>query len=148
MRKTMLVFAVAVAAALAVSAAAGAGSMNGSAGQMPAFYDGQLFTINFKEQPSSAEQSLLAHNGSINTIYMCDSCAGEIAGGDFTSVLDAIQGDGFNPLWQEVQISFTAGHTPVQLTSDNQILADAAAGIITLTPTTEVYRCSVVGSKT
>jgi hypothetical protein len=94
-----------------------------------------------------AEAALLTHNGSINTIYMCDACAGKIAGGDFTSVLDAIQGDGFNPLWQEVQITFTAGHTPVQLTSDTQILADAAAGIITLTPTTEVYRCSVVGSK-
>src|SRR5207248_6102391 len=147
MRKAAFALAVGVLA-LAVSGPAGAGGMNGSGGDMPAFYDGQLFTINFKEQPSSAEQSLLAHNGSINTIYMCDSCSGKIAGGEFTSVLDAIQGDGFNPLWQEVQISFTAGHTPVQLTSDTQVLADAAAGIITLTPTTEIYRCSVVGSKT
>ena len=147
MRKAAFALAVGVLA-LAVSGPAGAGGMNGSGGDMPAFYDGQLFTINFKEQPSSAEQSLLAHNGSINTIYMCDSCSGKIAGGEFTSVLDAIQGDGFNPLWQEVQISFTAGHTPVQLTSDTEILADAAAGIITLTPTTEIYRCSVVGSKT
>jgi hypothetical protein len=39
---------------------------------MPAFYDGQLFTINFKEQPSGGEASLLARNGSINTIYMSD----------------------------------------------------------------------------
>jgi hypothetical protein len=114
---------------------------------MPAFYDGQQFTINFKEEPSSAEQSLLAHNGSINTIYMCDSCAGKIAGGDFTSVLDAIQGDGFNPLWQEVQITFNEGFTPHQLTSDTAIEAAADAGEITLTPTDEVYRCSVVGSK-
>jgi hypothetical protein len=143
----MLALAVAVVTVLAFSASAGADSMNGSAGQMPAFYDGQLFTINFKQQPSTAEQSLLAHNGSINTIYMCDTCAGQIAGGDFMSVLDAIQGDGFNPLWNEVQVSFTAGHAPVQLTSDNEILADAAAGIVTLTPTTEVYRCSVVGTK-
>ena len=148
MRKSMLVLPAVIVALLVFSAPAGAGSMNGSAGQMPALYDGQQFTINFKEEPSSAEQSLLARNGSINTIYMCDSCAGKIGGGDFTSVLDAIQGDGFNPLWQEVQVSFTAGHTPVQLTSDTEILADAAAGIITLTPTTEVYRCSVVGSKT
>ena len=148
MRKSMLAVPAMVLALLVFSDPAGAGSMNGSAGDMPALYDGQQFTINFKEEPSSAEQSLLARNGSINTIYMCDSCAGKIAGGDFTSVLDAIQGDGFNPLWQEVQVSFTAGHTPVQLTSDTEILADAAAGIITLTPTTEVYRCSVVGSKT
>ena len=148
MRKSMLALTAGILAALAVSAAASADSMNGSAGQMPAFYDGQQFTINFKEQPSSAEQSLLAHNGSINTIYMCDSCHGKIAGGDFVSVLDAIQGDGFNPLWQEVQISFTAGHTPMQLTSDTQILDAAAAGVITLSPTTQVYRCAVVGSKT
>jgi hypothetical protein len=147
MWKTVLVVPAAFLAFLAFGAPAGAGSMNGSAGQMPAFYDGKQFTINFKQQPSSAEQSLLTHNGSINTIYMCDSCTGKIAGGDFTSVLDAIQGDDFNPLWQEVQISFTAGHTPVQLTSDTQILADAGAGIITPAPTTEVYRCSVVGSK-
>ena len=147
MRKSMLAVPAMVLALLVFSDPAGAGSMNGSAGDMPALYDGQQFTINFKEEPSSAEQSLLARNGSINTIYMCDSCAGKIGGGDFTSVLDAIQGDGFNPLWQEVQVSFTAGHTPVQLTSDTEILADAAAGIITLTPTTEVYRCSVVGPK-
>ena len=147
MRKSMLAVPAMVLALLVFSDPAGAGSMNGSAGQMPALYDGQQFTINFKEEPSSAEQSLLAHNGSINTIYMCDTCAGKIAGGDFTSVLDAIQGDGFNPLWQEVQVSFTAGHVPVQLTSDTEILADAAAGIIKLTPTTEVYRCSVVGPK-
>jgi hypothetical protein len=133
--------------ATAVASQATASNMNGSSGQMPAYYDGQLFTINFKQEPTPAELSLMRHNHSINTIYMCDSCAGKINGGDFTSVLDAIQGDGFNPLWQEVQVSFTAGHAPMQLTSDNDILAAQAAGIVRLTPTTEVYRCSVVGSK-
>ena len=29
----------------------GEGSMNGAAGQMPAFYDGELFTVNMKELP-------------------------------------------------------------------------------------------------
>jgi hypothetical protein len=46
-----------------------------------------------------------------------------------------------------VQITFTAGHKIMQLTSDNDILAAAASGMITLSPTTEVYRCSVVGPK-
>jgi hypothetical protein len=36
---------------------------------------------------------------------------------------------------------------PQQFSSDNDILAAAAAGQITLVPTTEVYRCSVVGAK-
>ena len=121
-----------------------AASPNGSAGDMPAYYDGQLFTINFKEQPSGGEASLLAHNGSINTIYMSDQA--EAAGVMFTSVLGAIQGDGFNPLWQEVQIVFKT-IPPQQLFSDTQILAAAAAGQIQLVPTTEVYRCSVVGPK-
>jgi hypothetical protein len=128
-----------------LSASSAAVSDNGVAGTMPAYYDGQLFTINFKELPSGGEAATLAHNGSINTIYQCDACDGLIDGGMFVSVLDAIHGDGFNPLWQEVQITFSAGVTPVQLTSDTDILAAAAAGQITLTPTTEVYRCSVIG---
>ena len=121
-----------------------ASSSNGSAGQMPAYYDDKLFAINFMQLPPDAEKSELAHNHSINTIYMCDQC--ESSGFMFISVLDAIQGDGFNPLWQEVQIVFTAGHTPHQLTSDTAIAAAAASGEITLNPTDEVYRCSVVGS--
>ncbi len=111
---------------------------------MPAFYDDKLFTINFKELSSKAEVSLLRSNHSINIIYMSDT---PLPGGEmFTAVLDAIQGDGFNPLWQEVQIVFDT-IPPQQFTSDTDILAAAAAGQITLVPTTEVYRCSVVGSK-
>ena len=135
---------VALFAALVLPAPALAASPNGSAGDMPAYYDGHLFTINFKEQPSGGEASLLAHNGSINTIYMSDQA--EAAGVMFTSVLDAIQGDGFNPLWQEVQIEFLT-IPPQQFFSDTEILAAAAAGQIALVPTTEVYRCSVVGTK-
>src|SRR5436305_14685820 len=143
MVKRIALLAVGVVAALAVTVPALGGSTNGSAGDMPSYYDGQLFTINFKEEPGGAEQALLAHNGSINTIYMCDAC--EAAGVMFTSVLDAIQGDGFNPLWREVEISFNSGHATRRLFSDNQVADAAAAGEITLAPTDEVYRCSVIG---
>ena len=122
-----------------------AGSSNGRAGVMPAYYDAELFTINFKEQPGGAEKALLAHNGSINVIYMSDD--GLPGGLPFVSVLDAIQGDGFNPLWVEVQVVFNAGFTPHQFFSDTEIEDAAAAGEITLVPTDEVYRCSVIGSK-
>src|SRR5262245_51316736 len=108
--------------------AAFAGSDNGSAGDMPAFYDDNLFTINFKKITDTATLSLLTHNGSINLIYMSD--AGLPGNKPFISVLDAIQGDGFNPLWEEVQINFTAGNTPVQLTSDTAVEAALAAGQI------------------
>jgi hypothetical protein len=144
MKQSSALALVVLVATMVVPALARAASPNGSAGEMPAYYDGSLFTINFKQEPSGGEASLLAHNGSINTIYMSDQA--EAAGVMFTSVLDAIQGDGFNPLWQEVQIVFTK-IPPQQFFSDNQILAAAAAGQIALVPTTEVYRCSVVGAK-
>ncbi len=132
-------------ALLGLSTVALASSTNGSGGDMPAYYDGKLFTINFKELSPNAEVAQLRHNHSINTIYMSDN--GLPNNQPFISVLDAIQGDGFNPLWQEVQIIFNDGFTPRQLTSDTDILAAAAAGQIMLIPTNEVYRCAVVGSK-
>ena len=128
-----------------VAGLASAASMNGRAGSMPAFYDDELFTINFKELPSGGEQATLAQNKSINTIYMSDEC---MPGGEmFVSVLDAIQGDGFNPLWNEVQVVFDQSLPCQQFTSDTDILDAFDSGLISLVPTDEVYRCSVVGSK-
>ena len=127
---------------------ASAGSMNGRAGTMPAFYDGTLFTINFKELPPDGEAATLANNKSINTIYMCDACEGALPGGEsFVSVIDAIQGDGFNPLWLEIQVTFNPGFTPRQLTRDDDILDAQARGEVTLSSEGEVYRCAVVGPK-
>jgi hypothetical protein len=116
----------------------------GAASQMPAFYDDQLFVINSIEiNPSEV---VLAHNSSVNTIYATNDLDDEQ---DFFPVLDAIQGDGFNPLWHQVLIAFNPGFTPRQLTSDVEVLAAAAGDHpeITLNPTDEVYRCSVVGRK-
>lgn len=145
MKKLFLSFASSIALAGLMSSPAFAASENGSGGDMPAYYDAKLFTINFKELPSGGEQANLQHNGSINLIFMSD---GGLPGGQpFISVLDAIQGDGFNPLWVEVQISFNPGHTPRQLFSDTEIADAEAVGEISLTVTTEVYRCAVVGQK-
>ena len=127
-------------------ALAAQGSMNGAAGQMPAFYDGQQVTVNMKEMPAGSEGALLANDPSVNTIYASNDLDEEQ---QFIPVIDAIQGDGFNPLWQQVLIVFNAGFTPHQFTSDEQVLA-AAAGAhpeITLVVTDEVYRCAVVGPK-
>jgi len=121
-------------------------SMNGAAGQMPAYYDGQLFTVNMKEMPKDASASLIANNSSINKIYASNDLDDEQ---DFIPVINAIQGDGFNPLWQQILIVFNPGFTPHQFVSDEQVEA-AAAGPnpeITLVVTDEVYRCSVVGQK-
>ena len=120
-------------------------SMAGAAGQMPAYYDDQLFTVNMMELPDHGSESTIAGNQSINEIYATNDLDEEQ---DFIPVLDAIQGDGFNPLWRQVLISWNAGFTPRQLTSDTEVDAAADAGEITLTDTDEVYRCSVVGAKT
>jgi hypothetical protein len=126
--------------------ATGNASTNGAAGQMPAYYEGQLFTVNMKEQPKPASASLIAHNGSINEIYASNDLDEEQ---DFIPVIDAIQGEGFNPLWRQNLIVFNPGFTPHQFVSAEAVEA-AAAGPnpeITIIETDEVYRCSVVGQK-
>ena len=145
MNKKMLKLLGAAAIAAAFTLNMHGQTTKGTASQIPAYYDGNLLTIQFVEFSSSAETSLLQHNGSLNFIYQSDP--GLPGGQPFISVIDAIPTDGFNPVWEEVQIKFTDGNTPVQFFSDNEVLAAAAAGIITLTDTGEVYWCPVVGSK-
>ena len=119
-----------------------AGNGNGAATQMPAFYDGESFTVNMKEMPQEGPEK----NPNLNTIYVSNDLDEEQ---DFVPVIDAIQGDGFNPLWMQVLIVFNPGFAPHQFVSDEEVL-DAASGAnpeITLVETDEVYRCSVVGPK-
>jgi hypothetical protein len=118
---------------------------------MPAFYEDHTFMINFQELPSGGEAATLANNKSVNTIYQSDP--GIIGGGEFVSVINQIQGKGFNPLWNEVQVSgnecpLTAiCAVPKQFTSEADIFAAEGTGPnqIHLVPTTEVYRCAVLG---
>ena len=138
MLRRALVLVVSFAVALAIGSNAYASNPNGRGGTMPAYYDDELFTINFKLMKPD-----LHHNPSFNIIYQCDSCAD--SGLEFVSVIDAIQGDGFNPIWEEQQITFNPGFQPVQFTSDDEVLAAVASGEITLTDTEEFYRCSVIG---
>jgi len=128
---------------LALVTPAQARSTKGSASTIPAYYDGNLFNIQFVEFSPVAEQELLQHNASLNFIYQSDP--GLPGGQPFISVIDAVPGDGFNPIWEEIQITFTSGHTPRQLFSDTEVEAAFDAGEITLTPTGEVYWCPVVG---
>ena len=122
-----------------------AGSSKGAASVIQAYYDGNLLNIQFVEFSPQAEKTLLQHNKSLNFIYQSDP--GLSGGQPFISVIDAVPGDGFNPIWEEVQIAFTSGHNPRQLFSDTDVEAAFDAGEITLTFTGEVYWCPVVGSK-
>jgi hypothetical protein len=136
-------FKLIAAAVLAIAATAQAGSSKGSASTIPAYYDHELFNIQFVEFSAAAEKALLQHNQSLNFIYQSDP--GLPGGQPFISVIDAVPGDGFNPIWEEVQITFTQGHTPRQLFSDDEIEEALDAGEITLEFTGEVYWCPVVG---
>lgn len=128
---------------LGLMSSARAQGTGGVASEISAYYDHNLFTIQFVEFSPKAEQILLQHNGSLNFIYQSDP--GLPGGQPFISVIDAIPTDGFNPVWEEVQITFTDGNTPEQFFSDDEVLAAAAAGVITLTFTGEVYWCPIVG---
>ena len=109
---------------------------------MPAIYEGRQVTVNMFEVPA-ADGSVLDRNANVNTIYASNDLDEEQ---DFLPVINAIQGDGFNPLWHQVLIVFNEGFTPHQFLSEDDVLA-AANGPhpeIRLIVTDEVYRCSVV----
>jgi opacity protein-like surface antigen len=115
-------------------------SMNGRAGVEQIYYDSALFNMNSKELKDQSASSLIAHNKGINILYESDG---------FITVTDAIQGDGYNPIWRVVDITFNSGFTPHQFYTDTDIEA-AASGTnpeITLTTTDEVYRCDIIGPK-
>ncbi|HZI31125.1 MAG TPA: hypothetical protein VFF11_02220 [Candidatus Binatia bacterium] len=128
-----------------VNAQAQPADPHGSASSIPAYYDHVLLKIQFVEFSPQAEKALLAHNPSLNFIFQSDP--GLPGGQPFISVIDAVPGDGFNPIWEEIQITFTPGHTPRQLFSDDEIIDALNSGEITLTATGEVYWCPVVGPK-
>jgi hypothetical protein len=124
---------------------ADAHNISGIRTAMPAYYDSTFFKIQFVEFSPQAEASHIAHDKSINFIYQSDP--GLPNKQPFISVIDAIPGDGFNPIWREVQIMFNQGITPRQLYSDNEVLALAYGPNpqITLDTTNEVYWCPVIG---
>jgi hypothetical protein len=120
------------------------GNDNGAAGEIPAFFNGKGVTINVKQLSDTAAASIIAHNKSLNIIYVTNDLDEPQA---FTPVINAVPGQRFNALWLQVQIQFNPGVTPHQFTSEADILAAAEAGQITLINTGEVYRDSVVGGQ-
>jgi len=137
--RTTFIFVTAFLAVLLFGGQALAGA--GKTTQIPAFYDGNRVTINIFEVESG--DTLIASNRSVNEIYATNDLDEEQ---DFAPVIDAIQGDGFNPLWQQFLIVFNT-IPPQQFVSEDEVEAAAAAGEITLVDTGEVYVCSVVGAK-
>ena len=139
MKKLLLLTVVVAGLLLVPVAVASAASTNGVAGAIPVYYDGNLLTMNFKEMPAAAQTPIHDRNGQINVVYQSDATPG------FISVVDAIPGDGMNPLWEEQQITFNIGYPAHQLYRDTEILAAQASGEITITDTDGMCRCSLIG---
>jgi hypothetical protein len=110
---------------------------NGISGVTDVYYDGQLFMMNSKLFTDQSGSSISTNNKSMNILY-------ESTG--FVTVTNAIQNDGYNALWQEVDITFNAGFTPHQFYRDDAIVAAASGSNpeITLVPTDEIYRCDII----
>src|SRR5689334_6672257 len=96
------------AATASASDGSGGNAAHGIGSAIPAYYDSVIFKIIFVEFPSSSEATLIAKNRSLNNIYQSDP--GLPGGAPFISVIDAVPGDGMNPVWREIQITFNAGY--------------------------------------
>jgi hypothetical protein len=141
-------FVAALGAVLALGLAGPALAQSSNAGRMPAFYDCNVFTINFTVLPPDAAKKILADPSmQFNTIYVFPDCP------SFLMVLDAITGvakepvprSGFNPLWQVVNVTFNNNTCPANqndFCKDDLITGSTA---VTLTPTDMLVRCSVLG---
>ena len=119
------------------------GNVNGAAGEIPSFFNGKSFTINVNELSDTASASIIAHNKSLNIIYVTNDLDDPQ---DFAPVINAVPSQGMNALWLQIRIQFNT-IPPQQFTSEGDILAAAQAGQITLINTGEVYRDSVVGGQ-
>lgn len=119
------------------------GPQNGSLAQRPVYYDEELLTVNMMELSDDAAEKILANNQSVNEIYAYADLDDEQP---FNSIIDAVPGDGMNPLWEQELIVFNPGFTPHQFFSDVEVeaAAEGANPEITLVDTEELYRCSVV----
>ena len=108
--------------------------------EVPAFFNGQLFSVFIKPLSPIAAAQILAKNKNLNKIYEAPGVS------SFIPVIDDLQAPGFhfNPLWQVIDITFNNGVTPFQFTSATDIVNSSQ---ITLTPTNQVDTVPVVGPK-
>lgn len=101
------------------------------------YYNTMLVQMKLKQFKGHPAGSLLAHNKSMNILYMVNG---------FVTVADAIQGDSYSAIWQEVNIVFNSPVEPYQFFSEAEILL-AASGKdpdITLVPTNKIYRGAII----
>jgi hypothetical protein len=100
MKRRILIPAVAFIGALALVEKSAADE-RGRASAMPGYFDCEIHTILHKDIPEKAAEALAEHNAQVNLLFVFpedDSVN--------LMVVDAIQGPGYNPLWQEVEVTW------------------------------------------
>jgi len=107
------------------------------------FYSGQQFTMNVKPLDAASASAIIARSSQLHSLYLSDACDPD--GQQFVTVMDAIEGDSYSPLWRGVQIEFNPGYPCHQFRSEDEIAAAVKSGEISLKPTGYVYRCRVIG---
>jgi hypothetical protein len=127
----------AAALGLALVPSAGAGE-NGRGSAMPGYFDCQLVTILHADIPEGGAEALAEHNGQANLIFVFPD-------GSNLDVVDAIPTQGYNPIWQEVEVTWNT--TPSLLCSAAQIFAAEERGDVTLEFTDEFETCPVAGPR-
>jgi hypothetical protein len=135
MRYTIIAGTLAAALGLIPVASAGAGE-NGRGSATPGYFDCQLFTILHKDIPEGGAEALAERNGQVNLIFT-------FPGDSNPEVVDALPTQQYNPLWQEVEVTWNV--TPHLLCSADQIFAAEESGEVTLEFTDEFETCPVVG---
>ncbi len=113
-------------------------SENGRGSAMQGYFDCQLFNILHHDVAEGAAEALAELNGQVNLIFVFPD-------GSHLDVVDAIPTRDYNPLWQEVEVTWNT--TPHLLCSADQIFAARDAGEVTLEFTDELESCPVVGPR-
>jgi hypothetical protein len=107
------------------------------------FYGGQQFQVNVKALDPASASAIIARSSQLHNLYISDRCDPD--GRQFVTVMDAVEGDSYSPLWRGVQIEFNPGYPCHQFRSEDEITSAVKSGEISLNPTGYVYRCRVIG---
>lgn len=114
------------------------------------YYDGKTLTYISTDTSSKAEamQDHLNYSASLaktlpqaSKIYFVTNGGFATRGAVFGSTLGASD---YTPLWQEIQVTWKTAGAAVLLTSDNQINALAAKGMVSLKSTGVVLNCPII----
>jgi len=115
------------------------------------YYDGHINTMISTDVSSKAQASAMKINHSAAMLTQPASKLPALYQFSGTAAANQVQvfgsepgEDDYSPLWQEITVTWKPGVTPTLLVKDDDVKAMAAAGKLTLTPTSIVLNCPIV----